>query len=152
MGNHGEVFKLSDGSIWKVMGSYEYMYAYYPSVNICPGSGKLLVENEVIDVIPVKGGTSGAGINSFSPEIKVVFKKSGCRSYFLADGDSGGIYLLEWYGGYDPSEGDVIIGDMRGFGFRDVFYPQKNAKGKVYVDDYLLSTSRAIEKMKDKCN
>ena len=151
MGNHGEVFKLSDGSMWKVMGSYEYMYAYYPAVNICPGSGKLIVEGRTVNVTQVKGGSNAAGKQS-SPEIKVVFKRGGCRSYFLADGDSGGIYLLEWYGGYDPSEGDVIVGDMRGYGFRDVFYPQRNASGRVYVDDYLLSTSRAIEKMKDKCN
>lgn len=61
MGNHGEVFKLSDGSMWKVMGSYEYMYAYYPAVNICPGSGKLIVEGRAVNVMQVKGGSNAAG-------------------------------------------------------------------------------------------
>ena len=26
MGNHGEIFKLSDGTIWQVQHEYEYMY------------------------------------------------------------------------------------------------------------------------------
>ena len=152
LGNHGEIVKLGDGSTWKVMGSYEYMYAYYPSVNICPSSGKLLVEGKTISVIPVGSASGNASKQLPSSQIKVVFKRSGCRGYFLADGDSAGVYLLEWYGGYDPSEGDVIVGNIRGYGFKDVFYPQRSASGRVYVDDFLLSSSRAIEKIREKCN
>ena len=83
--------------------------------------------------------------------VKVILKPSGCGSYFLADGDSYGIYLLEWYGGYDPDVGDSIVGEIKGYGFKDVFYPDKNSKGRVYVDDYWLSSSSAIEKLREKC-
>jgi hypothetical protein len=42
MGNNGEIFKLSDGSVWEVKYEYEYMYEYSPSVTICPSRGKLI--------------------------------------------------------------------------------------------------------------
>ena len=60
-------------------------------------------------------------------------------------------YLLEWYGGHVPSEGDVIIGPINTYGFADVCYPG-HGEGRVYVDDYLLSSARAVEKLADKCN
>jgi hypothetical protein len=49
MGNHGEVFKLSDGSLWEVVGSYEYLYEYYPSVVVC-NSVKLLIKGKQIGI------------------------------------------------------------------------------------------------------
>ena len=30
MGNHGEIFRTLEGLIFEVIGSYEYLYAYYP--------------------------------------------------------------------------------------------------------------------------
>jgi hypothetical protein len=81
---------------------------------------------------------------------EVILLKSGCGDYFLADGPSG-IYLLEWYGGYSPSEGDVIIGPINSYGFKDVCYPG-NGNGRVWVDDYLLSNTSALEKYDEKCN
>jgi hypothetical protein len=83
--------------------------------------------------------------------VQVVLKPSSCRGYFLADGDSGGIYLLEWYGGFEPDVGESILGDLRSYGFKDVYYPKSRSKGRVYVDDYMLSRSRAIEKLAEKC-
>lgn len=80
----------------------------------------------------------------------VVLYLAGCRSYFIADGPRG-YYLLEWYGGYDPSKGDVIVGDIGSYGFKDVYYPNQGREGRVYVDDYLLSKDRAIEKYREKC-
>jgi hypothetical protein len=50
MGNNDEVFKLLDNSVWKVNFSYEYMYAYSPSVVVCPSEGKLLVNGRDIYV------------------------------------------------------------------------------------------------------
>ena len=84
-------------------------------------------------------------------QIVVVAVRSGCRDHFVADGPQG-YYLLEWYGGYSPSEGDVIIGDLGAYGFKDVFYPGNGSKGRLYVDDYLLSRSSAVEKYGAKCN
>jgi hypothetical protein len=49
MGNHGEVAILTDGSIWKVMHEYEYMYEYYPSVVACPERNLLIVDDKKLD-------------------------------------------------------------------------------------------------------
>ena len=69
MGNHGEIFKLADGSMWEVNASYEYMYEYYPSVVICPLKGKLLIKNTTINVrslssSSVKGKKEDSAIES----------------------------------------------------------------------------------------
>jgi hypothetical protein len=152
MGNHDEIFKTSDGRLWQVRNEYSYLYEYYPSVNIC-NENKLIIKGKALN-IELAGEPrekSGSQKPTSSYPVKVVFKRSGCRDYFLADGDAGGIYLLEWYGGYDPSEGEAILGELRGYGFKDVFYPNSGSSGRVYVDDYMLSKSRAIEKIREKC-
>ena len=87
----------------------------------------------------------------FADKAVVVLYQSGCRSYFIADGPKG-YYLLEWYGGYDPSKGDIIVGDISSYGFKDVYYPKQDREGRVYVDDYMLSKDRVLEKYSDKCN
>ena len=63
----------------------------------------------------------------------MVHKVSGC-DYFVADGPTG-YYVLEWYGGHDPDEGDQIAGTISGYGFKDVFYLNSNSKGRVWVED-----------------
>jgi len=55
LGNGGEVIILSDGSIWKNMSYlYLYLYAYYPTVVICPGEGKMILNDKVFDVAKVQ--------------------------------------------------------------------------------------------------
>ena len=56
MGNNGEIFKLSDGTIWEVKYAYEYLYEYYPNVIICPSRGKLIIKGKNIDIAQVSGG------------------------------------------------------------------------------------------------
>jgi hypothetical protein len=56
MGNDGEIFKLADGSIWKVMYEYEYMYEYYPKVIVCPSKGKIAVGSKMLNVQKIGGG------------------------------------------------------------------------------------------------
>ena len=51
MGNNDEIFRLTDGSIWQVKYEYEYLYAYYPPVIICPTRGTLLVDDKSLDVV-----------------------------------------------------------------------------------------------------
>ena len=48
---------------------------------------------------------------AFADKGVVVLYESGCRSHFIVDGPRG-YYLIEWYGGHDPSKGDVIVGDI----------------------------------------
>lgn len=152
MGNNDEIFKTSDGRLWQVKYEYQYLYEYYPSVDIC-GNSKLIVKGKSLNIMPV--GSSNSREKAAAPQtnypVKVVLKPSGCRSYFLADGDLGGVYLLEWYGGYDPSKGESILGELRSYGFKDVFYPDTGSSGRVYVDDYMLSKDRALEKLREKC-
>ena len=50
MGNNGEIFKLSDGSVWEVKYEYEYLYEYYPSVIVCPNRGKLIIGEKSLNV------------------------------------------------------------------------------------------------------
>lgn len=55
LGNGGEIVILSDGSIWKNMSYfYLYLYAYYPTVVICPGEGKMILNDNVFDVERVR--------------------------------------------------------------------------------------------------
>lgn len=84
-------------------------------------------------------------------DISVVAYLRGCHDYFLASGPKG-YYLLEWYGGYTPDKGDTIAGDLDSYGLKDVAYPGQGEKGRVYVDDYWLSKSRATDKYFEKCN
>jgi hypothetical protein len=60
MGNHGEIFRLADGSIWEVQYEYEYLYEYSPSVVVCPSRGKLLVDGKTLDVRQVSSRSSAA--------------------------------------------------------------------------------------------
>ena len=50
MGNNNEIFKLADGTVWKVKYEYEYLYEYQPEVVICPRKGKLLVAKKSLNV------------------------------------------------------------------------------------------------------
>ncbi len=55
LGNGGEIIILDDGTIWKeVSYQYLYLYEYYPTVIICPSSGKMILGEYVFEVIPVK--------------------------------------------------------------------------------------------------
>lgn len=52
LGNGGELIRLADGTVWKdVSYQYLYLYAYYPSVVICPSDGKLVLGRNVFQVI-----------------------------------------------------------------------------------------------------
>ena len=150
LGNHDEIFRLDDGSFWQVKFEYQYLYEYYPTVTVCPSAGKLIVGGKALSIVRLSAGPSVAPTRPPSNEIKVVAARGGCRDYFVADGP-GGYFLLEWYGGYEPSVGDTLIGDLRSYGFKDVFYPKQGQQGRVYVDDYLLSRSSVIEKYVEKC-
>jgi hypothetical protein len=58
MGNHGEIFKLGDGTVWKVEYEYEYLYEYYPGVIICPSKNIVIVNGEKLNVKQLHGSTS----------------------------------------------------------------------------------------------
>jgi len=67
MGNNGEIFSLSDGSLWKVNYEYEYLYEYYPSVIVCPSTGQLLVRGKTLNVERIAAARSPSPSESQSP-------------------------------------------------------------------------------------
>ena len=141
MGNHGEIFRIADGAMYEVVGSYEYLYAYYSSVTICPSRGKMLVEGKTVGISPLQAsgrkaapsdgkGSNRSGQRAAGPSdapITIVFRMRSC-DYFIADGPRGH-YVLEWYGGYDPERGDGIFGELDGYGFKDVLYAGYGMEG-----------------------
>lgn len=161
IGNHGEIFRTADGSVYEVVGSYEYLYAYNPTVTICPARSKMLVGGKTVGISPMKAvrkpsSSNGRSAKTADPRtspspiapITVALRVRRC-AYFLADGPRG-LYLLEWYGGHDPERGEGIYGELAGYGFKDVLY-SGGREGRVYVDDYMLSKDRALEKLDEKC-
>lgn len=162
MGNHGELFRTVDGTVFEVVGSYEYLYAYYPQVTICPGRGKMMVDGKTIGITAVQpasrkaappaakrsGETKQERSQAAMALIKIVLRTQGC-DYFVADGPRG-YYLLEWYGGHDPDRGDGILEEVSGYGFKNVLY-DGGQEGKVYVDNYMLSKDSVLEKLGEKC-
>ena len=80
----------------------------------------------------------------------VVYYKSGC-DYYVVETDKG-FSLLEWYGGNDPSEGDVIVGDYEAYGMKDIYNLTADSETTVWVEEFWLSKSSVIEQYYDQCN
>jgi hypothetical protein len=74
---------------------------------------------------------------------KGVFVYNRMCEYFIVEVNMG-YSILEWYGGNDPSEGDMIVGDFESYGFADLYNTTKDAELRVWVEDYWLSKDRAI--------
>ncbi|WP_417667551.1 hypothetical protein [Pseudidiomarina sp.] len=94
----------------------------------------------MIAIVPVAHAAKGV----------VAYYKSGC-SYYIVETNMG-YALLEWYGGNDPSEGDVLVGDYESYGMKDIFNISADSETKVWVEDFYLSKDRVIERYFDKCN
>ena len=89
---------------------------------------------------------------SFAADATVVMDRSGCHDYFVADGTKG-YYLLQWFGGYNPGVGDRMTGDLTSYGVKDVYYNgSESKKGKVQVEDFLLSKNSVMDKYQKKCS
>jgi hypothetical protein len=94
MGNNDEIFQLSDGSIWQVKYEYEYLYAYYPSVVVCPSTGKLIIGSKQLNI---------AALSSLPPTPQATNpapKSTGAITQTRIDGDFNGwegetIYKLQ---------------------------------------------------------
>jgi hypothetical protein len=79
----------------------------------------------------------------------VVINRFGSCDYYIVDGPRG-LYVLEWFGGYDPSEGDRIIGEIGSYGIKEVIFGNGRS-GKVLVEDFLESTDAAMDEIRDHC-
>ena len=76
MGNDGEIFKLSDDSIWEVKDEDEYLYEYYPDVIICPSRNQLAINGKTLNVQQGGAPKTEDSENSESEESSPTFIES----------------------------------------------------------------------------
>jgi len=98
LGNHDDVFQISEGDYWKVQFEYEYLYEYYPSVLICPSRGKLIVSNKSLSIALVSRRSSQGRQ-----------EKSNCYETILKSNSNSGEILITIEGHvYEVLPGDNI--------------------------------------------
>jgi hypothetical protein len=86
---------------------------------------------------------------AFASEGNVSHRVSGC-AWFLVDLPSGFV-LMEWYGGNDPDKGDEVVGKMETYGMKTIFNTTVDEEFRVWIDDFMLSKNRALEKLYENC-
>jgi|SRR5665213_742047 len=82
-------------------------------------------------------------------EAPVVLVTTDCHDYFVVDLGAKRYALVEWYGGYRPETGDILVGDFSHFGAQDMTV--KGQRLRVYVEDYDLTQDAINDKLADKC-
>lgn len=70
--------------------------------------------------------------------------------YYVVEYPSG-YAVLEWYGGNDPDEGDIIYGKFNSYGFKNLYNLTMKRKTRAYVEDYWLSQDKANSLLIEKC-
>lgn len=80
----------------------------------------------------------------------VVVYDRGCSSRIIIE-TSLGYVLAEWYGGGIPYEGDTLVGEINSYGMKDLFILNRDRDTRLWIDDYMLSRRRVVEKLRDKC-
>ena len=80
----------------------------------------------------------------------VTHRISGC-DYFVVE-TSKGYDLLEWYGGWDPDKGDVLVGVFEQYGMHDINDPTVDEELTVWVEDYYLTKEDALDKLAEQCD
>ena len=79
----------------------------------------------------------------------VVYRQSGC-DYFVVH-TANGYDLLEWYGGWEPDKGDVLVGSFEEYGMHDIYDSTADDEVTVWVEEYWLSREDALEELVEKC-
>jgi uncharacterized protein YoxC len=80
----------------------------------------------------------------------IVYRPSSC-DYFILENSSGYI-IAEWMSGNDPDQGDIITGKFNSYGTKDFYNQSRERDCRFWIDDYMLSKERALEKIREKCN
>lgn len=60
-----------------------------------------------------------------------------------------GYLLVEWYGGYSPTEGDVYVGEFNTFGMKELYCLNMDMETNFWIDDYMASRETAMEFLYD---
>jgi hypothetical protein len=89
-------------------------------------------------------------VSAGAAEAPVALVTTDCHDYFVVDLGGKRYALLEWFGGYRPEKGDILVGDFSHFGAQDMTV--KGRRLRVYVEDYDLTQDAINDKLADKCN
>lgn len=83
----------------------------------------------------------------------VAHRVSGCDYYIveIKTPSNTDYSVLEWYGGHDPDEDDIMVGNMKTYGMHTILDDTADESTDVWVEDYALSKSDAAEMLLDKC-
>jgi len=96
-----------------------------------------------IETASRKGGVS----NKDDPRFEVVAAIRGCK-YFVVEQGANHSLVEDWLCSR-PRKGNTGYGDVNSYGIKEVTLD--GSRCSVYVDDWLLSKSSALEKMVEKC-
>lgn len=96
-----------------------------------------------IEMASRKGNAGGQEENGF--EVVAVIR--GCK-YFVVEQGASHSLVEDWLCSR-PRRGDAGYGDVSSYGIKEVTLD--GSRCSVYVDDWLLGKSRALEKLADKC-
>ena len=78
----------------------------------------------------------------FPTRAVVVYRVPGC-THFIAEGPNQ-FLIMEWRDGYDPVQGDILLGDFKNTGYADAYYPVPDVKGAVRVCAAYVSWGETI--------
>jgi hypothetical protein len=81
---------------------------------------------------------------------EVVKRFSGCDYMILEE--SGDYHVVEWMGSYDPDEGDQVQGNFHSYGNKTCYVSRRDRETRLWIEDYSVSYSRAMEIIREKCN
>ena len=79
--------------------------------------------------------------------VTVTVVRESC-DYFIVETEAG-YCVLEWFGGSDPVEGDVLRGYLDSYGFQNAYNVTQKADITAYVEEYWLDREEVMEKLTD---
>jgi hypothetical protein len=103
-------------------------------------------KNQTVQKSPQRSASPG---ESLSGSVGAVVYKEGMGDWFIVKSKKG-FAVLEWFGGYDPDVGDVIVGEFERYGMKTIRIHGKDREARVWVEDFWLSQDRAVEIYKEK--
>jgi hypothetical protein len=86
---------------------------------------------------------------AYAAQGTVVYRQSGC-DYFVVQ-TTKGYDVLEWFGGWDPDKGDVLVGNFETYGMHDIRDSTIDESVTVWVEEYWLSRADALENLVEHC-
>jgi len=93
---------------------------------------------------------SAASNKAPSATASVIVKRLGSCDYFLLYNKSGYV-VAEHYTGEEFDEGKMVYGNINTYGYVDIYNEDLDETEHIYIEDWGLNKSDAIEKLLDFC-